>query len=63
MLQDYEFFMHLGTASPATLRAAARQFDLKLPPITHDGIDIGSEKGGSAHYCDGGNWIEIITSD
>jgi hypothetical protein len=63
MLQDYEFSMHLGTALPAELRAAARRFDLEVPAITHDGIDIGSEKGGSARYCDRGTWIDIITGD
>jgi len=63
MLQDYEFYMHLGADSPQQLVAAAKEFDLKIPSITHDALDIGSEKGGSAKYCDRGKWISVVTSD
>lgn len=49
MLQDYQFYMHLSTDSPSAVRAAAREFGTKIPPISHDVIDIGSEKASVAY--------------
>ena len=63
MLQGDEFSMHVGTASAQFVTDAGRAHDQKVPRLTHDAIDIGSEKASSAHYCDGRKWIQILTSD
>lgn len=69
-LEDDEFAYSLSTASITQLREAAAAhpeeaplINGRLPPLTHDGIDFGSEKASTASYCNGGRWISFLTGD
>lgn len=35
----------------------------KLPPISHAGIDDGSEKGSTIHFCHKGEWLQLAGGD
>ena len=62
LLEDYVFAYSVHRITVPRMRVAAREFDAKLR-LTHDGINVGSEKGTVAHYCHQGKWVEFITSD
>jgi hypothetical protein len=58
----------ITTASPARIREAHGRYGAelagKLPSnLTHDGIEDGSEKGGSISFCDNGMWLELPGSN
>jgi hypothetical protein len=59
----------IGSASIKTIkkyvaRYGAVDIDGKnAPPITHDGIEDGSEKGSTIYYYHGGKWVELMGGD
>jgi hypothetical protein len=54
-------------ASPARIREAHGRYGAevgqKLPKSLHDGIEDGSEKASSIHFCDNGRWLRLVGAD
>lgn len=63
LLQDYLFYESISTASPMRIREAGAKFNQWVPRLTHDGIDLGTEKASEIHYCDGGKWRSFTSGD
>ena len=58
-----DWWESIHRASTTRMRQAAAEWDQRIPRVTHDGIELGSEKAAEIHYCDKTRWITFISAD